>query len=62
MVSLVNESVIFTITILTAYIQFASLKLKKSNHIVKILAKIHSFTSTINPIVNNLSPGLYFNY
>ena len=49
MVSLVNESVIFTITILTAYIHFASIKLNKLNHIVKVLAKIHSFTSTINP-------------
>jgi len=30
-------------------IYFASLKLNKSNHIVKVFRKIHSFISTINP-------------
>jgi uncharacterized membrane protein len=49
MVSLVKESMIFTITIITAYIYFKSLELNKSNHIVKVFAEIHYFTSTINP-------------
>lgn len=49
MVSLVKESMIFTITIITAYIYFASLKFNKSNDNVNFFAKIHYFTSTINP-------------
>jgi hypothetical protein len=30
-------------------IYFASLKLNKSNHIVKVFGKIHSFIITVNP-------------
>jgi hypothetical protein len=48
MISLDIESVIFTITIITANIYFASLTLNKSNHRVKVLGKINSFISTTN--------------